>query len=185
MNDLRITLHNPEGTRRCGDCQLCCKLLPTKEISKPENHRCPHQRVHVGCTIYARRPTSCEWWSCRWLTNDDTAELRRPDRSHYVIDPIPDHITAIENATGEQQVIPVVQVWCDPSFRGAHRDPALLRFIERRAEEGWATLVRYGRADAILMVAPCMNKDRVWHEHSTMLTDKEHTLLETIQAITS
>ena len=61
--------------RNCGDCQLCCKLVPTKEINKPANTRCKHQKVGKGCGIYAQRPFSCMVWNCRWLVNDDTADL--------------------------------------------------------------------------------------------------------------
>jgi hypothetical protein len=42
----------PVTQRRCGDCQLCCKLLPTREVNKPANTRCQHQRAHKGCAIY-------------------------------------------------------------------------------------------------------------------------------------
>ena len=41
--------------RRCGDCQLCCKLLPVRELSKGASERCRHQRVGKGCTVY-RQP---------------------------------------------------------------------------------------------------------------------------------
>jgi len=171
----------PIGLRRCGDCQLCCKLMPAKDVPKRENQKCPHQRRGVGCMIYPRRPRGCETWSCRWLTGDDTDDLRRPDRSHYVIDPVPDHVTARDNATGAEQIIPVIQVWCDPDYREAHRDPALRRFIERQA--GWAALIRFGYRDALLIVPPAMMHDGRWGETTAMQPDREHSLLDTIAAL--
>lgn len=62
------------------------------DFDKPAGKRCPHQRHHKGCAIYARRPFGCRFWNCRWLAEDDTAELLRPDRAHYVIDVSPDFV---------------------------------------------------------------------------------------------
>lgn len=81
------------GSRACGDCQLCCKLVPVPELGKKASHRCKHQKFGVGCAIYRKRPFSCAMWNCRWLTDPETNELRRPDRSHYVIDAMPDFVT--------------------------------------------------------------------------------------------
>lgn len=171
-------------TRRCGDCQLCCKLLPTKELDKPGNTRCQHQKVRLGCKIYARRPPACQLWSCRWLTRNDTEDMHRPDRVHYVLDPIPDYVTAQNNQTGAEQVVPVIQIWCDPAYRDAHRDPGLRRYLARRAAEGWCGLARYGQADAVLIVPPELAHNGQWIEHSTMNTVAEHNLLDTIASIT-
>ena len=94
--------------RKCGDCQLCCVLLPVADgaavtlpngrvhqmagLNKPANTRCPYQKHGVGCKLHGTKdmPYSCSIWVCKWLTGDDTADLPRPDRSHYVIDPMPD-----------------------------------------------------------------------------------------------
>src|SRR5262252_4508162 len=108
--------------RHCGECTLCCKLLPMKagadarvpqtaaamvasgmadaaeltgmrrDFDKPAGKRCPHQRHHKGCNIYASRPFGCRVWNCRWLVESDVADIRRPDRCHYVIDLMPDFI---------------------------------------------------------------------------------------------
>ena len=50
------------------------------DFDKPAGERCPHQRHHKGCNIYSTRPFGCRIWLCRWLAEDDTAELSRPDR---------------------------------------------------------------------------------------------------------
>lgn len=66
--------------RICGDCQLCCKLMPVEEFDKPANCRCEHQRTGKGCAIYADRPMSCALWNCRWLVDTECAGLPRPER---------------------------------------------------------------------------------------------------------
>src|SRR5262245_1944475 len=126
--------------RRCGDCQLCCKLMPVAEIGKKAGVRCKHQRVGKGCQVYDRAgmPASCKLWSCAWLTGAETGA--RPDRSHVVVDILPDFVTLENNESGERQTVPVVQVWIDPSYPDAHRDPAIRAYLAKRGEDGVAAL---------------------------------------------
>ena len=149
--------------RQCGGCTLCCKLLPVRELDKASGQRCRHQRTGKGCAVYAtgRMPFSCHFWNCRWLVNDDTADLARPDRAHYVIDLLPDYVTVIDNDSGEKTNVEVIQIWCDPKYPNAHRDPALRRYLERRANEGKIALVRYNESEAISLL---LDSDNQWHE---------------------
>jgi hypothetical protein len=144
--------------RQCGDCQLCCRLVPVPPLGKKANQRCEHQKFGKGCAVYhtAQMPSACALWNCRWLTGDDTADLSRPDRSHYVIDIMPDYITLQNNETGKQFQVQVVQVWLDPKHPDAHRDPALTAYLTRRAEEGIAALVRLDAKRAITLFPPGM-----------------------------
>lgn len=135
--------------RSCGDCTLCCKLVPVKSLAKPANKRCQHQR-HTGCAIYKDRPWECQLWSCRWLEGNDTADLPRPDRSRYVIDKMPDVIRV------DGKVVDVVQVWIDPKHPEAWRDPAMMAYIERRAAEGIPTLIRYNSEQSDVVLAPIL-----------------------------
>src|SRR5262245_3077298 len=170
--------------RECGGCTLCCKLVPASDIDKPANTRCKHQR-HAGCAIYARRPMSCRFWSCRWLTGDDTAALRRPDRSRYVIDMMPDYVTLVNDDTGERMPIEVVQVWCDPKARDAWRDPALMDYIERRGREGKAAIVRFNNREAVTVFPPGVSTDGQWHEiEHGHLDPKAHDFLQVARVLT-
>lgn len=135
------------------------------EFDKPAGEPCPHQRHGKGCSVYKRRPFGCRMWSCRWLNNDDTAGLRRPDRSRYVIDVMPDFVTLRPNdGVTPPTNVQVVQIWVDPKEPEAWRDPALLAYIERRAEEGTAALIRLNGREAITVFAPAMSEDGQWHE---------------------
>jgi hypothetical protein len=171
---IRITLAD-DGPRRCGDCQLCCKLLPMKDgvtingrpvagYHKPAGARCKHQRHGKGCMIYSRRPDCCRMWTCRWLVNNDTHDLPRPDRSHYVIDLIPDAVTARPNDGSPEWQIEVVQIWVDPDYRDAWRDPRLLAYLERRGKEGIVALIRFNESDGITLFPPSMSSDGQFHE---------------------
>ncbi|HEV8466043.1 MAG TPA: hypothetical protein VGQ63_13705 [Pseudolabrys sp.] len=163
---MKITVQTgPTPMRHCGGCTLCCKLLPVTDLDKVAGERCRHQRTGKGCAVYnivGKMPPCCHFWNCRWLVNDDTADLSRPDRAHYVIDLLPDYVTVIDNETGEKTNVEVIQIWCDPKYPDAHRDPALRRYLERRAAEGKMALVRYNQKDAFTI----MMFEGKLHEHS-------------------
>jgi hypothetical protein len=167
-------------TRACGDCQLCCKLLPVADavLQKKGGERCKHQAHHVGCRVYnsAAMPPSCRLWNCAWLVADDTGDLRRPDRSHYVIDIMPDFVTIEDNETGARINMPVVQIWIDPNHPDAHRDPALRAYLEARPT---AALIRSNSHDAFLLVPPALAGDGKWHEtESRRAPRKQHSAAE-------
>lgn len=171
--------------RTCGGCQKCCVLLPVKQIDKSANTRCRHQSHAHGCRLYNSldMPTSCQIWVCRWLTGEDTADLSRPDRSNYVVDVGPDFITVRDDDTGETQQIGVVQVWCDPRRREAHRDPALRAYLARRAAEGFAAIVRYSATEAFVLWAPAFTGGRGWVEQHTACRREEHTAAQIAAAL--
>jgi hypothetical protein len=172
--------------RQCGDCQLCCKLLPVKSLAKPGGITCIHQKFRKGCAVYhsARMPMECSVWTCRWLVNDDAAELSRPDRAHYVIDVMPDFVTLRDNESGELRNIEVVQIWVDPHFPNAHRDPALRRWLHARAERRIAALIRFNERDAIAVFAPPFDAAGQWHEiDSGIERQSTHSFADIIAAL--
>lgn len=164
---LKYTIElEPTPTRQCGGCTLCCKLLPIKEIGKRAGERCMYQ-ITGGCSVYhmpGRMPRSCFFWNCRWLVDDDTADQKRPDKSHLVIDMLPDWVSLCDPDTGTESPVEVVQVWCDPAHRNAHRAPAFRKYVARRAAEGKATIVRFSSSDAVTLFAPALSSDGKWHE---------------------
>ena len=157
--------------RQCGECTLCCKLLPVPPIHKPAGKRCQYQRHGKGCTIYARRPSACEMWSCQWvLGGTGTERLSRPDRVHYLIDPVADYIRMTYDDKSDKPLeLPVIQIWLDAGFPDAHRDPALRAYLESEAERtGMAALVRpAGNVGALGLFAPAISEDKQWHEVTT------------------
>jgi hypothetical protein len=169
---------------------LCCKLLPVNEgllvngidrpgsFHKPAGQRCKHQCA-AGCRVYNKRqmPMSCRLWNCMWITGQLPRDLRRPDRVHYVVDVAPDYVTRQDETTGATMDIPVVQIWCDPGYPDAHRDPALRAWLnaERRC-----ALIRFDSSNAILLVPPSVNADGTWYERpSNLMTRRaEHSPAE-------
>src|SRR5215831_7400956 len=130
--------------RHCASCSLCCRLLPVREVDKPANTKCRHQRGRQPCcAVYGQEfafPNSCATWTCRWLVDPDF-HLPRPDRAHYVVDVFPDTIVCQE---GDRMVrVPVVQVWVDPQYPDAHRDPRLRAWLAEQGKQyGMAAIIR-------------------------------------------
>ncbi|MFH0298330.1 hypothetical protein AAFX91_14025 [Bradyrhizobium sp. 31Argb] len=154
-------------------------------MGKPAGKTCDYRKFLKGCTVYRRAsmPPECQLWSCRWLVDDDAADLSRPDRSHYVIDMMPDYISLRDNTTGELTNIQVVQIWVDPRHRDAHRDAALRRWLYRRAEKGFAALIRFNSREALALFAPPFAADGDWHEMDGTSDPRTHTFGEVLKAL--
>ena len=152
------------GKRVCGGCTLCCRLLPVPPLDKPGGVRCKHQRFRTGCAVYRKEgfPIECALWSCRWLVVPGL-DVPRPDHAHYVIDIVPDYITV--NVPGRaDETVPVVQVWCDPHYPEAHRDPRLRAWLETMSRERWCAIVRFSPQEALLLIPPLLSDTGRWEE---------------------
>ena len=166
--------------RQCGECQLCCKILPVKSIGKPALRRCAHARFGKGCAVYTRRPESCRLWDCLWLRGDDVAELRRPDRLHLIVDMIPDYITLQPHEDPENSTnVGVLQIWADPAAPEAHRDPLFRTWLNRRRE---IAIVRFGSKRAFVLCPPSRSAAGIWEEAAG--TWNERPEMEQMRALT-
>jgi hypothetical protein len=171
-------------TRKCGDCQLCCKLLPVVELGKLANQKCQHQKFGVGCAIYHRCPRSCRLWSCQWLMGGDGTEtLRRPDRGHYVVDIIPEFIRVQPHDGSPEAQVPVVQVWLDPRYPDAWQDAGLLAYLEMRSRQGFAALLRNGSREGRVLIPPRMNSEGVWKISTSTMAEEQHSAAEVIDTL--
>ena len=63
---------------RCGSCQVCCIVLPIKDLEKPAGQNCRHL-CKQGCDIYNARPVACRTFNCTWLLSG-WEKKHRPDR---------------------------------------------------------------------------------------------------------
>ena len=96
---------------------------------------------------------------------------------------MPDFVTLRDDATGAVQHIQVVQIWVDPKFPDAHRDPALRAYLERRAEENIIGLVRWDDEKAIALFPPALSADGQWHEQGSNFRAKAHSPEELVAAL--
>lgn len=167
--------------RQCGDCQLCCKLLPVRELGKPASTRCKHQSHARGCKVYGvgrGMPVSCKVWTCAWLTDPDARDLPRPDRARYVVDVMPDYVTAQDGPCGPSIRVRAVQVWIDPDVPDIHRDPALRAYLQMRGErDGAVAVIRTNSRDAFTLVPPALSGNDRWLEIESGV-ESEHSVSE-------
>lgn len=154
--------------RKCGSCQSCCTILPVRELDKPALTRCKHQRFSKGCAIYAQRPPPCRLWSCMWLLDEKL--VGRPDHVHYVVDIMSDVIAGREDDTGKIVHMPAVQVWVDPKYPHAHRDPNLRAYLLTQKAEGFA-IVRYGSCDGLVLIPPHRSHTGDWLEKQSVYAE--------------
>lgn len=97
---------------------------------------------------------------------------------------MPDFVTIRDAVTGEAQNIQVVQIWVDPNYRDAHRDPALRRWLMRRAEKGIAALVRFNSKEALAVFAPPFDSAGQWREiASGVSAGRTHLFTEIAKAL--
>ena len=70
--------------KSCGDCTLCCKLLPLDEKDKPKDVWCKECTPSNGCNIYDERPQACIDFDCMWLTYS-LPKFMNPKKSKVVL----------------------------------------------------------------------------------------------------
>jgi hypothetical protein len=175
--------------RKCGDCQLCCKLVPVHdnrvELHKKAGEKCRHQKFGKGCMVYEKpeMPACCQMWNCRWIVSDLPVDMARPDRCHYVVDVMPDFVTL--QIDDRKSNVRVVQIWCDPSYPHAHRDPALRGWLEQLSHQRIAGMVRYNEKDCLVIFPPAMSDDGKWHEvpGNPKSRQKQHSITDILEAL--
>lgn len=74
--------------KECGECTLCCELLPIPEINKPENVLCGDCVLGKGCGIYNSRPESCRNFNCLYIEDTEMNEILRPDNCNVIFERI-------------------------------------------------------------------------------------------------
>lgn len=59
------------STRSCGACDLCCRSLAVRELSKPPWTPCAHLAGDGrGCGVWGDHPRSCQDFACLWRGSD-------------------------------------------------------------------------------------------------------------------
>jgi hypothetical protein len=158
--------------RECGECQLCCRLLPVVSLEKVANQKCQFQKFHKGCSVYRTRkmPFECHTWNCRWIVSTIPDNMARPDRVHYVVDLMPDAIVVKNNETGQSQAMECIVVWCDPKYPLAYRNPQLYEWV---ATQNKVLMVRMNSRDSIICFPPAKNSTGVWQEVVTVAHERD------------
>jgi hypothetical protein len=167
-------------TRTCGDCTLCCRVVPVLELAKPPDVWCQHCDPKAGCRIYDQRPNSCRKWWCVWLLDEQLPEAMKPNRSHVIFDMMSDRVIA------EGKPTDVVQLWCDPHYPTAWREPLVLDAIERYAANcGAPTLVRFNGEKATLVSPPSLTGDSRWHLVECGMAEDRAKFTQRLEALES
>lgn len=90
---------SPIPSRECGNCTVCCKVLPIRspELNKTSHVLCKHCDEGQGCRIYETRPVLCRNYYCGWRMWDALPDDWRPDKSGVFVD----RVKFLSGAEGE------------------------------------------------------------------------------------
>jgi len=142
--------------RTCGECTLCCKVMPILDPKVPSlgGQWCSQCKIGVGCQIYDDRPLECREYLCLWrqgILPDDC----RPDKCGAVFsiradgafdrngDPFPIYVVHprteyMLNPMARELVISILHEWLPVILMGrntgcwAYMYRKALRFTDRR-----------------------------------------------------
>ncbi len=79
----------PLPDRACGDCHMCCKVIPVAEAGKSGFELCGRAR-HDGCATYLTRPDACREFFCMWRLDASLDDAWKPSVAGFVLhDPAP------------------------------------------------------------------------------------------------
>ena len=70
--------------KECGDCTLCCLLLPVPGVKEGINTNCKFCTHH--CTIHEKRPDICRTFDCEWKLKNDMSEELKPNRCNVIFE---------------------------------------------------------------------------------------------------
>lgn len=76
--------------QKCGECDLCCKLLEIHDIPSKIGEYC--QYCNKGCTIRDTRPKECSTYQCMWSQMENVGNELRPDQCGIIFDRITDDV---------------------------------------------------------------------------------------------
>lgn len=75
--------------RECGDCTLCCLLLPVPGVKVGVNTNCKF--CTDKCSIHDNRPNICSTFDCEWLLKDEMSEDLKPNKCNVIFEHINDY----------------------------------------------------------------------------------------------
>ena len=115
-----------DGTKKCGPCNLCCKVMDIPDLAKPAGVLCQHVRTGEGCGIYGSRPSPCRVFVCQWLLNPDLPHKYRPDQTKVIL--------TVDGDPQRQRLV----ANCDPANPLAWKREPIYGLLKRRAELKWS-----------------------------------------------
>lgn len=148
--------------RPCGECTMCCKLLPISKnedgglgdfpFDKPAGTVCKHCAPGHGCQIFSTPgfPNLCKSYFCLWkLTGKEQVlpEDCRPDKVHAIFQ----HLKALPEFPGRR----IMSVEVDPDRNISKQ---FIRFLEHGADVGLSFLVRDATHGGVLSNSPELAK---------------------------
>ena len=135
---------------KCGDCTLCCDVLPIGEIEKPESVLCGHCILKKGCNIYKDRPEACKNFDCMYIESDDMKIELRPDNCNVIFEKVTDNICL------------AISHYNEPN---AFEKPIVLEYIKELNDKGFSVIsTSFTHKPKEIFLTEGHTKEYVWGE---------------------
>jgi Fe-S-cluster containining protein len=141
----RINAAAAAAGRQCGECTMCCKVMPIKELSKPAHQWCQHAKPGSGCAIYQSRPAECRGFACSWLLLKEIGEHWKPTKSKMVL------VHGRDHQRGSQ----MISVHTDRSYPNAWRRSPYYEELKRRCGQTRIEIIMSDRRRVLM----CADQD--------------------------
>lgn len=109
----------------CGDCTLCCKLLPINDTALVKEHSVLCSSCDKGCTIYEDRPESCVNFNCNFIEDNLDISLR-PDKTNIIFEKI---------------MTKIYMGLIDPDFTNSWDNETTRKYIKELNEDGISVIM--------------------------------------------
>jgi len=77
---------------KCGECTVCCTVLPISWLNKPANTPCKHCLVGGGCNVHLTKDSECKDFNCAYIQSGNTHVELRPDNCGIMFERLSDNI---------------------------------------------------------------------------------------------
>lgn len=76
----------------CGDCTLCCRLLPVQWMDSPAGELCSECEEGIGCRIFEEVDERCKKFSCMYNQVENARIELRPDNCGVIFEKLNDKL---------------------------------------------------------------------------------------------
>ena len=127
-------------TRKCRDCNMCCKRPEIPSINKKSYSWCKNCNIGEGCNIYEKRPEKCKEFVCLYVTG--LTDLK-PNKCGFFIFPESEQSTTHKIFTTYSEPHKL-----DSIPKAIMKDNKLSRLVN----DNWAFHIRYNSDDNDLAI---------------------------------
>lgn len=132
--------------RECGECTMCCKLLPVVELDKPAGVMCDHCVGRSSCGIYSERPQDCKTFECMYYQMENVSTDLRPDKCGVIFEKLNDTLI-LGTGDPDRKEFPKylnkqISLFTEDGYsvimlNAKYKEPLIIPSPDKTSEEAW------------------------------------------------